>query len=200
MWQAIVDSQLLEAVRQWLEPSYLDPTPSSHPTEPRWSLPAVGIQKAIFEVLPKMELDTPSLKESRLGPVVLFYTRSKRPPAEVKRAAEALMQVWSRPIIKRPNDFRERTIQTATQTRSREEGEEGGEGDMEEDGEERGQGSQSQGGASQSQGATVRKIFNYNAALEENKGRKGARLPVVKVRLFLLSHPSPHYVLQSRRI
>lgn len=43
LWQSIVDNGVLEAVRQWLEPIY-----------PSGALPAVGIQKAIFEVLPKV--------------------------------------------------------------------------------------------------------------------------------------------------
>lgn len=43
MWQPIQDSRLLDAVTQWLEP-----------IRPSGALPAVGIQKAIFEVLPKV--------------------------------------------------------------------------------------------------------------------------------------------------
>lgn len=43
MFQAIVDSRLLEAVSSWLEPM-----------RPSGSLPAEGIQKAIFEVLPRV--------------------------------------------------------------------------------------------------------------------------------------------------
>lgn len=45
MFQAIVDSRLLEAVSSWLEPM-----------RPSGSLPAEGIQKAIFEVLPRVRL------------------------------------------------------------------------------------------------------------------------------------------------
>jgi hypothetical protein len=43
MWQAIVDSRLLEAVSSWLEPM-----------RPSGTLPAEGIQKALFEVLPRV--------------------------------------------------------------------------------------------------------------------------------------------------
>ena len=45
LWQSIVDNGVLEAVRQWLEP-----------INPSGALPAVGIQKAIFEVLPRVRL------------------------------------------------------------------------------------------------------------------------------------------------
>jgi transcription factor SPN1 len=204
MWQAIVDSQILETVRLWLEPQtndrsfyetgeHSEPVPGSGP---RWSLPAVGIQRAFFEVLPKMDLDAPTLKESKLGPIVLFYTKTKRCPVEVRRQAEELVQIWSRPIAKRPVDFRQRRVQHARPTIG---GVEGG-GDMEGEGEGEGEdgegddgyeGSQSQrngGGrasASQSQGAggqrIIKKVFDARTAVEENRGRKGARLPVVKV-------------------
>jgi transcription factor SPN1 len=43
LWQSIQDNGVLEAVRQWLEP-----------IAPSGALPAVGIQKAIFEILPKV--------------------------------------------------------------------------------------------------------------------------------------------------
>lgn len=43
LWQSIIDNGVLEAVRMWLEP-----------IPPVGALPAVGIQKAIFEVLPKV--------------------------------------------------------------------------------------------------------------------------------------------------
>ena len=220
MWQAIVDSQLLEAVRMWLEPSYVDLSasdphsqslddPSSSSFNPqvqtgyKWSLPAVGIQRAIFEVLPKMDLDTPTLKECRLGPVVYFYTKTKRCPPQVKRQAEELVQIWSRPIAKRPVDFRQRRVQHAQPRRAVDgegdvdmegeggEGEGAGEGEGYREGEEgegEGEGaggSQSQTRASQSQGGSgqrfIQKKFNVAEALKENQGRKGARLPVVKV-------------------
>lgn len=152
----MVDNGVLEAVRAWLEPM-----------EATAALPAVGIQTALFEVLPKMDLDTATLKESRLGPIVLFYSKTKRVTPVIHRAADNLVQTWSRPIVKRP----------AAEFRSRHEDGEGG---------TQGTGSQSQ---SQSQGAAGtaggstqrRRRFDTSIAIQENKGRKGARMPQVKV-------------------
>ncbi|KDQ14846.1 hypothetical protein BOTBODRAFT_65819 [Botryobasidium botryosum FD-172 SS1] len=100
--QSIMDQNLLECVKSWLEPL------------PDKSLPALNIQKALFEVLSKMFIDTNSLKESELGPIVLFYTKSnKRVTAPIKRQADALIAAWSRPILKRPASYRHRDIPTA---------------------------------------------------------------------------------------
>ncbi|KAK4685435.1 transcription factor SPN1, partial [Tremellales sp. Uapishka_1] len=147
MWSSIVDAGVLEAVKRWLEPL------------PDRSLPGVGIQKAIFEVLPKMHLDTQTLKESRLGPIVLFYTKTKRVTPSITRQADALIQEWSRPIIKRPADFRSRYIPDSQQAEADEDNE-GGE-------------------------ARVRKVskvkrFDVKEALRDNVGRKGARPPIAK--------------------
>jgi hypothetical protein len=125
-----------------------------------------------------MDLDTETLKEAKLGPIVLFYTKTKRVTPAINRAADALVQAWSRPIIKRPANFRSRHIDHAA--------------DVEDAAEERermamdvdGEGMQSRG-QSQSQGqagaGTRRKRFDVATALMENKGRKGARMPVIKV-------------------
>lgn len=116
-----MDQNLLEAVRQWLEPLSDK------------SLPALNIQNAFFEVLPKvirvvlpqrvvwlmfypqMDIDTNTLKESGIGRIVMFYTRSnKRVTPTIKRAADALLAQWSRPIIKRSSSYRDRAIATGT--------------------------------------------------------------------------------------
>ena len=45
LWQSIVDNGVLEAVKNWLVP-----------ISPSGAIPAVGIQKAIFEILPKVRV------------------------------------------------------------------------------------------------------------------------------------------------
>lgn len=100
--QSIIDNNLLEGVRRWLEPL------------PDRSLPALDIQKEFFPVLKRMEfIDTNVLKESRLGRVVLFYTKSRRVSPDIARLANDLVSSWSRPIIKRSASYRDRAIPMA---------------------------------------------------------------------------------------
>ena len=61
-----------------------------------------------------MDIDTATLKESGLGRIVLFYTKpNKRVTPAIKRAADALVAQWSRPIIKSSASYRDRIIPTA---------------------------------------------------------------------------------------
>jgi transcription factor SPN1 len=91
----------LEGVRRWLEPL------------PDKSLPALNIQREIFGILPTLDIDTAVLKESKLGRIVLFYTKCKRVTPDITRTADALVSAWSRPIIKRSASYRDRAIPTA---------------------------------------------------------------------------------------
>ena len=101
LWQSIVDNNLLEGVRRWLEPL------------PDKSLPALNIQRDIFNILPTLDIDTAVLKESKLGRIVFFYTKCKRVTPDITRTAHTLMDAWSRPIIKRSASYRDRAIPTA---------------------------------------------------------------------------------------
>ena len=76
------------------------------------SLPAYNIQREIFTALTRLNIEKETLLSSGIGKVVLFYTRSKRPQAEIKRMAERLLGEWSRPILKRTDDFKKRHIET----------------------------------------------------------------------------------------
>ncbi|KAG5438190.1 hypothetical protein PCANB_003041 [Pneumocystis canis] len=71
--ESILDNNLLEVVRIWLEPL------------PDRSLPALNIQKVLFSALSRLPIQTEHLRES----------------------AE-----WSRPIIKRSSNYRDRSIST----------------------------------------------------------------------------------------
>ncbi|KAI8980219.1 hypothetical protein BD414DRAFT_465614 [Trametes punicea] len=100
--QSIIDNNLLEGVRRWLEPL------------PDRSLPALDIQKEFFPILKKMDfIDTNVLKEAKLGPLVIFYTKCKRVTPDIQRLATDLVSAWSRPIIKRSASYRDRVIPTA---------------------------------------------------------------------------------------
>lgn len=100
---AIVDPEnnLLESVRFFLEPLS------------DGSLPAYNIQREIFSSLAKLPIDKEALISSGLGKVVLFYTKSKKPELNITRAAERLLAEWTRPILKRSDDYRKRVLKTA---------------------------------------------------------------------------------------
>ncbi|KZO99287.1 hypothetical protein CALVIDRAFT_534264 [Calocera viscosa TUFC12733] len=100
---AILDNGMLEAVARWLEPIKADK-----------SLPAMNIQNALFTVLQKMYIDTSALRECDLGKVVLFYTKCTRVQEHIKRAADQLVDTWSRPIINRSSNYRSLVIPTAS--------------------------------------------------------------------------------------
>lgn len=96
----ILDNNLLEAVRVWLEPL------------PDASLPAYEIQKVLFEALERLPIKTIHLRESGLGKVVLFYQRSKRPQHNIKRIVDKLIGNWTRPIMGRSDNYRDKRIRT----------------------------------------------------------------------------------------
>ncbi|KAG6374392.1 transcription factor iws1 [Boletus reticuloceps] len=99
--QSIIDNNLLEGVRRWLEPL------------PDRSLPALNIQRDFFPILKKMEfIDGAVLKESGLGRIVLFYTKCKRVYPDMQRIANDLVCTWSRPIIQRSASYRDRVVPT----------------------------------------------------------------------------------------
>ncbi|KAH8169336.1 TFIIS helical bundle-like domain-containing protein [Sarocladium implicatum] len=75
------------------------------------SLPAYNIQRDIFMALTKMNVEKEALLSSGIGKVVLFYTRSKQPEASIKRMAEKLLGEWSRPILKRTDDYKKRAVE-----------------------------------------------------------------------------------------
>ncbi|GAB1311538.1 Transcription factor iws1 [Madurella fahalii] len=76
------------------------------------SLPAYSIQRDIFNALAKLPVNKDVLLSSGIGKVVFFYTKSKRPEAGIKRIAERLVGEWSRPILKRTDDYKKRQIET----------------------------------------------------------------------------------------
>ncbi|EPQ26043.1 uncharacterized protein PFL1_06496 [Pseudozyma flocculosa PF-1] len=99
--QSILDNNLLEGVKRWLEPL------------PDKSLPALNIQNQFFQILEKMSIDTISLKMSGLGKVVVFYSMCPRVEPRIKRIAEHLIEVWSRPVLKRSASYRDRHVAAA---------------------------------------------------------------------------------------
>ncbi|KAI8377608.1 uncharacterized protein BYT42DRAFT_350360 [Radiomyces spectabilis] len=96
-WQdSILDNQLLDAIRLWLEPL------------PDRSLPSLDIQTEMLDILDKLPIASDHLRESGVGKIVYFYTKSPRIETPVKRKADQLVAKWSRLVIKRSENYRER--------------------------------------------------------------------------------------------
>ena len=102
MENAIVDPEtnLLQAVRFFLEPLG------------DGSLPAYSIQRDLFAALQRLPVNKDTLISSGLGKVVLFYTKSKKLELGIKRSAERLLAEWTRPILKRSDNYRNRALET----------------------------------------------------------------------------------------
>ncbi|KAK4103368.1 hypothetical protein N658DRAFT_468098 [Parathielavia hyrcaniae] len=94
------ETNLLQSVKYFLEPLN------------DGSLPAYNIQRDIFNALAKLPINKEVLLSSGIGKVVYFYTRSKRPEPSIKRIAERLVGEWSRPVLKRTDDYKKRHIET----------------------------------------------------------------------------------------
>ncbi|SCU80104.1 LADA_0B05072g1_1 [Lachancea dasiensis] len=94
----ILDNNLLQSVRIWLEPL------------PDGSLPSFEIQKSLFAALETLPIKTDHLKESGLGKVVIFYTKSKRVEPKLARLADRLVAEWTRPIIGASDNYRDKRV------------------------------------------------------------------------------------------
>ncbi|KAH3898873.1 related to Transcription factor IWS1 [Saccharomycodes ludwigii] len=94
----ILDNNLLQSIRIWLEPL------------PDGSLPSFEIQKILFNAIDQLPIKTEHLKESGLGKVIIFYTKSSRVEPKLKRKAEKLVAEWTRPIIGASDNYRDKRI------------------------------------------------------------------------------------------
>ncbi|KAH8590682.1 hypothetical protein B0O99DRAFT_598723 [Bisporella sp. PMI_857] len=94
------DTNFLQSVRFFLEPLN------------DGSLPAYNIQRDLFSALTRLPIEKEALLSSGIGKVVLYYTKSKKPEIGIKRTAEKLLGDWSRPILKRSDDYKERKVAT----------------------------------------------------------------------------------------
>lgn len=121
-----------------------------------------------------MDLDTPTIREAGLGPIILFYTKTKRVSPALSRQADALVQVWSRPIIKRPADFRSRHISRANEI-------EMAGGDENEDETMYDEEADASRPRPASKGSSKPRRFDARKAMAENEGRRGARPMVANV-------------------
>ncbi|EKG19633.1 Transcription factor IIS, partial [Macrophomina phaseolina MS6] len=95
------DINLLQAVRFFLEPLN------------DGSMPAYNIQRELFTVLAKLPITKDSLVASGIGKVINFYTKTNRAEGSIKRQAEKLIGEWTRPILKRTDDYRKKEVAEA---------------------------------------------------------------------------------------
>lgn len=93
---AILDNGLLDSIRQWLEPL------------PDRSLPSLDIQSEMLDVLDRLPIAGDHLRESGVGKIVYFYTKSPRIEPTMRRKADQLVAKWSRLVIKRGENYKER--------------------------------------------------------------------------------------------
>lgn len=91
-----LDRGLLSVLKNWLEPL------------PDQSLPNATIRTALLDILTDLSIDTgdyerrEQLKNSGLGRVVMFLSKSDEVTAANRRVATALVHKWSRPIFQNP--------------------------------------------------------------------------------------------------
>lgn len=96
------DINLLQAVRFFLEPLN------------DGSMPAYNIQRELFNVLARLPITKDSLVASGIGKVINFYTKTNRAEGSIKRQAEKLIGEWTRPILKRTDDYRKKEVAEAS--------------------------------------------------------------------------------------
>lgn len=94
----ILDNNLLEAVRLWLEPL------------PDASMPAYQIQKDLLQLLTSLPIKTDHLVASGIGKVLVFYQRSNRTEPNLKKIVDKLIGEWTRPILNKSDSYKDRTI------------------------------------------------------------------------------------------
>ncbi|QPG74174.1 hypothetical protein FOA43_001498 [Brettanomyces nanus] len=102
LYDSILDNNLLEAVRIWMEPL------------PDASLPSYEIQKTLLKELTKLPIKTIHLRESGLGKVMIFYQKSAKVDPTLKRTADKLISNWTRPIMGRSDNYRAKTVPSAS--------------------------------------------------------------------------------------
>ncbi|KAM9902323.1 hypothetical protein OXX79_004021 [Metschnikowia pulcherrima] len=95
---SILDNNLLEAVRLWLEPL------------PDASMPAYQIQKDLLQSLTSLPIKTDHLVASGIGKVLVFYQRSNRTEPNLKKIVDKLIGEWTRPILNKSDSYKDRTI------------------------------------------------------------------------------------------
>ncbi|CAO3635192.1 unnamed protein product [Cunninghamella blakesleeana] len=96
LFDSILDNQLLDAIRVWLEPL------------PDRALPSLEIQNELLDILDKLPAAAEHLRESGIGKIVFFYKKTSRAEPTIQRKADHLVAKWTRLVLKRSESYRER--------------------------------------------------------------------------------------------
>ena len=102
VYDYILENGLLTAIRIWLEPLQYD-----------GSLPIYDIRKGLFELLTKLPIRSEHLRESGIGKVILFYTKTKREQPDLQRICQSLIKKWMRPLINGGQTSKSNVLDTA---------------------------------------------------------------------------------------
>ncbi|KAJ3107491.1 Transcription factor iws1 [Phlyctochytrium planicorne] len=104
LFDQYLDNNLLDGMRLWLEPLE------------DGSLPNLDVQSVMFNTLLKMPIRTEHLRESKIGRVVMFYSKCDRVVPSLQKVVGELLEKWMRPILGRSSNFREKPQAAATVT------------------------------------------------------------------------------------
>ncbi|KAJ3413591.1 Transcription factor iws1 [Chytridiales sp. JEL 0842] len=99
LFEQFLDNNILEGVKLWLEPLRAD-----------GSMPNLDIQQTLLTILTKMPIRTEHLRESKIGRVIMFYTKCERCVPAVAKLANELLETWMRPILGRSKNYKERSL------------------------------------------------------------------------------------------
>jgi len=99
LYGQFLENNILSAIKRWLEPLS------------DGSLPSLDIQTEMMNTLSKMPIETDHLRESGIGKIIAFYTKCERVESKIRKMAEQLVLKWSRPIIKRTENYRDKRLQ-----------------------------------------------------------------------------------------
>ncbi|KAI8836367.1 hypothetical protein BC829DRAFT_456573 [Chytridium lagenaria] len=83
------------------------------PLPGRRVLPNLDVQSAMLTTLGKMPIRTEHLRESKIGRVVMFYSKCDRVLPGIQKIVKELLEKWMRPILGRSNNYKEKPIASA---------------------------------------------------------------------------------------
>ncbi|CAG8736104.1 3900_t:CDS:2 [Dentiscutata erythropus] len=98
MLDALLENNILDAIRYWLEPL------------PDRSLPSITLQEQLLTVLDKYPINIDHLLTSKIGRIVFFYQESPRSTEHIKKMATNLVNKWGQPILGISVNYKDRQL------------------------------------------------------------------------------------------